>query len=130
MGMKTSRVGKAKGAQFGSGNTQHNTYLPPPSQSAPRASDGSQTVTITAGNHSTVNNTQTNTHLKFSIPVIGPLLSAAAVHPVVAGITAVVVVGGASVAGEAAMSQSANSGSLSIVRGFHRQRLGQCADRL
>lgn len=110
------RIGQAKGAQVGAGNTQHNTYLPPQKGGRHSARDSSS-VTVTAGDNATVNTTQKNTHLKFSIPVIGPLFTFASVHPVIAATTVVVVLGGTGAVASGAMSSSGSSTGL--VRGFH-----------
>lgn len=111
------RIGQAKGAQVGSGNTQHNTYLPPEKGARHRVQDSS-TVTIAAGDNATVSRTQKNTHLKFSIPVIGPLFSFVSVHPVIAVTTAVVVLGGTGAAVNSAISDSKPGVSTELLRGF------------
>jgi hypothetical protein len=114
------RIGQAKGAQVGEGNTQHNTYLPPQKAQAGgrHSTRDSSSMTVTAGDNSTVTTTQKNTHLKFSMPVIGPLFSFASVHPVIAVTTAVVVLGGTGAVASGAMSGSSGP-STKLVRGFH-----------
>lgn len=111
------RIGQAKGAQVGSGNTQHNTYLPP-SNGARHSTRDSSSMTVTAGDNSTVTTTQKNTHVKFSIPIIGPMLSFASVHPVIAVTTAVVVLGGTGAAAGTAMSGSSSDSATKVLRAF------------
>ncbi|MEU9394774.1 hypothetical protein AB0D86_32870 [Streptomyces sp. NPDC048324] len=113
--MKNSRI---KGAQVGDGNVQNNTYLPP-QRGGHRSRVHDSSATVTAGDHATIN--QKNTHLKFSIPVIGPLLSMTAAHPVIAGAAALVVVGGGGLATKAALSDPPAAVSTALVRGFHLQ---------
>ncbi|ACU75767.1 hypothetical protein Caci_6934 [Catenulispora acidiphila DSM 44928] len=112
------KIGQAKGAQVGDGNTQHNTYLPPQKSGRHSARDSSP-VTVTAGDNSTVNTTQKNTNLKFSIPIIGPLFTFASVHPVIAVTTAAAVLGGTGAVASGAMSSSKSGVSTQLVRGFH-----------
>ena len=109
------RIGQAKGAQVGKGNTQNNTYLPT-QKGARHSTRDSSSMSVTAGDNSTIHSTQTSKHTKFSIPVIGPLVSFAAVHPVVAAMTAVVVVGAGTVASGAL---SSSGGSTGLTRGVH-----------
>ncbi|MEY9930225.1 hypothetical protein ABH926_004870 [Catenulispora sp. GP43] len=111
------RIGQAKGAQVGDGNTQHNTYLPPQKSGGRHGTRDDSSVTVTAGDNSTVTTTQRN--LKLSIPVIGPLFSFASVHPVIVATTAVVVLGGTGAVATGAMSDSKSGGSTELVRGFH-----------
>lgn len=111
--MKNSRI---KGAQVGDGNVQNNTYLPP-QRGGHRSRVHDSSATVTAGDHATIN--QKNTHLKFSIPVIGPLLSLTAAHPVIAGVAALAVVGGGGLATKAALSDPPPAVSTALVRGFH-----------
>ncbi|MFI6662906.1 hypothetical protein ACIBL8_46310 [Streptomyces sp. NPDC050523] len=118
---KNSRI---KGAQAGDGNIQNNTYLPP-QRGAHHSRDYAPSATATAGDHSTIN--QKNTHLKFSIPVIGPLLAMTSAHPVIAGVAALAVVGGGGFAANAALSDPAPSVSTTLVRGFHLEDGGQGA---
>ncbi|MBO4255005.1 hypothetical protein [Streptomyces griseorubiginosus] len=110
------RNSRTNGAQAGDGNVQHNTYLPPQRATRRRSRDYAPTATVTAGDHSTV--TQKNTHLKFSVPVIGPLLGMASAHPVIAGVAAVTLVGGGGLATTAALSSPQPSVSTALVRGF------------
>lgn len=86
-----TRNSRTNGVQAGDGNTQHNTYLPPQKPTHRRSRDYAPTATVTAGDHSTV--TQKNTHLKFSVPVIGPMIGMASAHPVIAGVAAVTIIG-------------------------------------
>lgn len=108
------RIGQAKGAQVGKGNTQNNTYLPA-QESARHSMRDSSSMSVTAGDNSTIHTTQTTKNTKFSIPIIGPLFSFAAVHPVVAAVTAVVVVGGTGAVASGTMSDS--GGSTGLTRG-------------
>jgi len=108
------RIGQAKGAQVGKGNTQNNTYLPA-QKGARHSMRGSSSISVTAGDNSTIHTTQTTRNTRFSIPIIGPLFSFAAVHPVVAVATAVVVVGGTGAVASGAMSSS--GGSTGLTRG-------------
>ncbi|MFD9391654.1 hypothetical protein ACFWBB_13260 [Streptomyces sp. NPDC060000] len=66
--------------------------------------------------------TQKNTQLKFSIPVIGPLISMAYAHPLIAAVTAVAVVGGGGAAVSAALPDSTSSPSTTLLRGFVMER--------
>ena len=109
------RIGQAKGAQVGKGNTQNNTYLPT-QKGARHSMRDSSSMSVTAGDNATIHSTQTTKNTKFSIPVIGPLFSFAAVHPVVAAATAVIVVGGTGVVASGAMSSSGGSGLTRGVR--------------
>ncbi|MFJ9543701.1 hypothetical protein ACIRPX_41695 [Streptomyces sp. NPDC101225] len=118
---KNSRI---RGAQAGDGNVQHNTYLPP-QRGAHHSRDYAPSATVTTGDHSTVN--QKNTHLRLSVPVIGPLLAMSSAHPVVAGVTALAVLGGGGLAANAALSDPRPSVSTALVRGFHLQDNGQGA---
>ncbi|GGX84754.1 hypothetical protein [Streptomyces fructofermentans] len=106
------RIDRPKGAQVGDGNVQHNTYVPP--QAGPR--HRSPSMSVSAGDHAHV--TQKNTSLKFSIPVVGPLLALAAAHPVVAAGAAALVLGGGGLAANAALSDSGSGASTALVRGF------------
>ncbi|MGW7385896.1 hypothetical protein [Streptomyces sp. NPDC054794] len=108
--------GQASGVQAGDGNVQHNTYQPPRHGSRHRSRDYAPSATVTAGDHSTI--TQKNTHLKFSIPVIGPLISMASTHPVIAGVTAVAVLGGGGLAATTVLPDAKPSVSTELVRGF------------
>ncbi|MET9908193.1 hypothetical protein ABZZ74_15445 [Streptomyces sp. NPDC006476] len=116
------RNSRTNGAQAGDGNVQHNTYLPPQRATRRRSRDYAPTATVTAGDHSTV--TQKNTHLKFSIPVVGPLLGMASAHPVVAGVAAVTLIGGGGLATTAALSSPQPSVSTTLVRGFRMKDSG------
>lgn len=118
---KNSRI---KGAQVGGGNVQNNTYLPP-QRGSHRSRGYAPSTNITAGDHSTVN--QKNTHLRFSVPVIGPLLAMTSAHPVIAGVAALAVVGGGGLAANAALSPAAPSVSTALVRGFHLESSSQGA---
>lgn len=118
---KNSRI---KGAQAGDGNVQNNMYLPP-QRGAHHSRDHAPSVTVTAGDHSTVN--QKNTHVKFSVPVLGPLLAMTSAHPVIAGVAALAVAGGGGLAANAALSGPPSSVSTALVRGFHLRDNGQGA---
>jgi len=61
--------------------------------------------------------------VRFSIPVIGPLLAMSAAHPVMAAATAVLVVGGVGTAGGAALTQP--HGPAPIARGFQMKTSGR-----
>jgi len=112
------KIGQAKGAQVGDGNTQHNTYLPPQKSGRHSARDSSP-VTVTTGDNSTVNTTQKSANLKFSVPIIGPLFAYASVHPIIAVTTAAAVLGGTGAVASGAMSSSKSGVSTQLVRGFH-----------
>ncbi|MFC4503903.1 MULTISPECIES: hypothetical protein [Streptomyces] len=104
---------RTRGAQAGNNNVQNNTYLPP----QPTGRHPTTSQSVTAGDNATVN--QKNTQLKFSVPVIGPLLGLASTHPVIAGVAAVAVLGGGGAAVSAGLSdQGASSPSTGVVRGF------------
>jgi hypothetical protein len=103
---------RTRGAQAGDHNVQHNTYLPPP----PADHRTSTAQSVTAGDNARI--TQKNTQLKFSVPVVGPLLSLAWAHPVIAGVTAVAVVGASGAALNAALPDSGSAPSTALVRGF------------
>ncbi|MFL6117170.1 MAG: hypothetical protein ACJ786_38335 [Catenulispora sp.] len=115
--MKRVRADRARGAQIGDNNTQHITNETPSRSAAPHASGHAQATTISSGDHANVTSNQTHNSVKFNIPFIGPLLTTAAVHPVIASVTAVVVIGGAGVAGNSVLSGSPSTNT-SIVRGF------------
>lgn len=117
-----TRNSATNGVQAGDGNTQHNTYPPPQKPTHRRSRDYAPTATVTAGDHSTV--TQKNTHLKFSIPVIGPVLGMASAHPVIAGVAAVTIIGGGGLAANAALSGPQSSVSTTLVRGFRMTDTG------
>ncbi|ANS70143.1 hypothetical protein SLINC_7919 [Streptomyces lincolnensis] len=121
----TMKHGRTKGAQVGDGNVQHNTYLPPQRTPQHRSRDYAPSATVTAGDHSTV--TQKNTHLRFSIPVIGPLLAVASTHPVIAGAAAVAIIGGGGLATTTALSDPDPSVSTTLVRGFRMKATDQGA---
>ncbi|KQV93774.1 hypothetical protein [Streptomyces sp. Root369] len=116
------RNSRTNGVQAGDGNTQHNTYLPPQKPTHRRSRDYAPTATVTTGDHSTV--TQKNTHLKFSIPVIGPMIGMASTHPVIAGVAAVTIIGGGGLATNAALSGPQPSVSTTLVRGFRMTDTG------
>ena len=103
---------RTRGAQAGDHNVQNNTYLPP--RPGNRRTSTSQSVT--AGDNARI--TQKNTQLKFSVPVVGPLLNLAWAHPVIAGIAAVAVAGAGGAAVNAALPDSGSSPSTTLVRGF------------
>ncbi|WP_329213273.1 hypothetical protein OG352_00970 [Streptomyces sp. NBC_01485] len=113
--MNTDRT---RGAQLGDPAPQNDPTVPPPPP--PPGSHHSATQTANASGNATVtqNNTQKNTQLKFSIPVVGPLLSLAYAHPLIAGLTAVAVIGGGGAAVTAALPDSTSSPSTTLVRGF------------
>lgn len=106
------KIDRTKGAQVGRGNVQNNTYLPP--ETGSRRS--SPSMSVHAGDNAHVS--QKNTNLKFSIPVIGPLLGMASAHPVIAGVAAVAVIGGGGVTATAVLPDSGNQVSTAVVRGF------------
>lgn len=110
--MNTDRT---RGAQLGDPAPQTAPYAPPPP-----GTHHSPTQTVTAGDNNTI--TQKNTSLKFSVPVVGPLLSMAYAHPLIAGLTAVAVVGGGGAAVNAALPDAPSSPSTAIVRGFVMER--------
>lgn len=101
-----------KGAQVGHGNAQNNTYLPPGAGSR----RSSPSMAVHAGDNATVS--QKNTHLKFSVPVIGPLIGMASAHPVIAGVAAVAIIGGGTVATTVVLPDSGSPASTAVVRGF------------
>ncbi|MCQ9134213.1 hypothetical protein [Streptomyces hilarionis] len=109
--MNTDRT---RGARLGDPAPPSHPTVPPP------GTHHSPTQTVTAGDHNTI--TQKNTSLKFSVPVVGPLLSLAYAHPLMAGLMAVVLVGGGGAAVGAALPDSTTSPSTSLVRGFVMQR--------
>jgi hypothetical protein len=109
--MNTDRT---RGAQLGDPAPQSHPYVPPP------GTHHSPTQTVTAGDNNKI--TQKNTSLKFSIPVVGPLLSLACTHPLMAGLAAVVLVGGGGAAVSAALPDSTPAPSTSLVRGFVMER--------
>jgi hypothetical protein len=82
-------------------------------------------VSVTAGDNAKV--TQKNTQVKFSVPLLGPLLSAASAHPVIASVAAVAVIGGGGVATTAALSGSASPAPTALVRGFAMKNSAQGA---
>ncbi|MER5433275.1 hypothetical protein [Streptomyces sp. NPDC002588] len=103
---------RTRGAQAGDHNVQNNTYLPP----QPDARHHSTSQSVTAGDNARI--TQKNTHLKFDVPLVGPLLSLAWAHPAIAGITAVAVLGAGGAAVNAALPDGDPSPSTTLVRGF------------
>ncbi|GGS11370.1 hypothetical protein GCM10010269_58080 [Streptomyces humidus] len=105
---------RARGPRLGDAAPPSHPPVPPP------GTHHSPTQTVTAGDNNKI--TQKNTSLKFSIPVVGPLLSLAYGHPLVAGLMAVVLVGGGGAAVSAALPDSTPSPSTSLVRGFVMQR--------
>ncbi|WP_327312179.1 hypothetical protein [Streptomyces sp. NBC_01235] len=105
--MNTDRM---RGAQLGDHAPQSDPSVPPRP-----GTHQSQAQTVTAGGNARV--TQKNTQLKFSIPVVGPLLSMAYAHPLIAGLTAVAVIGGGGAA-VATLPDSTSSPSTALVRGF------------
>ncbi|MFI1509381.1 hypothetical protein [Streptomyces sp. NPDC020597] len=106
--MNTDRM---RGARPGGAAPQDDADVPPPP-----GVHHSPTQTVTAGDNARI--TQKNTQMKFSVPVVGPLLSLAFAHPVIAGLTAVAVVGGGGAAVSAALPDSTPSPSTAVVRGF------------
>ncbi|MER5198493.1 hypothetical protein ACWD3J_35450 [Streptomyces sp. NPDC002755] len=106
--MNTDRT---RGAHLGDHDSRDDAFVPPQP-----GTHHSSTQTATASGSARI--TQKNTQLKFSIPVIGPLLSLAYAHPLIAGLTAVAVVGGGGAAVTAALPDSAPSPSTALVRGF------------
>jgi hypothetical protein len=115
------RMDRARGTQVGDDNTQTNHFVPP-QRAARRRGQGSPTVRVNAGNGAVVNTSQKTTNVRFSVPVVGPLLSLVAVHPVIAAAVAVVVVGGGGVAASGVLSGPGSgpdgSAATHIVRGF------------
>ncbi|MGW2618851.1 hypothetical protein [Streptomyces sp. NPDC001500] len=109
--MNTDRT---RGARLGDPAPPSPPYVPPP------GTHHSPTQTVTAGDNNRI--TQKNTSLKFSVPVVGPLLSLAGAHPLTAGLMAVLLVGGGGAAVGAALPDSTPSPSTSLVRGFAMQR--------
>ena len=111
-----------KGTQVGSGNTQHNTFMPQEPGGPAAVVEGEFAASITAGDNATITNTQKKTNLKFSVPVFGPLFALMAAHPVIAGAATIAVVVGAGVGGavaeHAASSTSPGSAPTGVVRGF------------
>ncbi|MET7657073.1 MULTISPECIES: hypothetical protein [unclassified Streptomyces] len=102
---------RTRGAQLGDHGSRDDAFVP-----APPGTHHSSTQTATASGSARI--TQKNTQLKFSIPVIGPLLSLAFAHPLIAGLTAVAVVGGGGAALTAGLPDSGSSPSTALVRGF------------
>lgn len=117
-GTSAMRMDRAKGAQVGDRNTQHNTYVPPQRGGRRRTQD-SPSVRVRAGDGAVVTTTQRTTNVRFSVPVIGPLLNLVTVHPVIAATVAVIVLGGGGVAASQALSgPGSDAGATQIVRGF------------
>ncbi|WP_333741945.1 hypothetical protein [Streptomyces sp. IBSBF 2806] len=110
--MNTDRT---RGAQLGDPAPQSHPYVPPQP-----GTHHSPTQTVTAGDNNKI--TQKNTSLKFSIPVVGPLLSLAYTHPLMAGLMGVLLLGGGGAAVGAALPDSTPAPSTSLVRGFAMQR--------
>ncbi|MEW2049796.1 hypothetical protein [Streptomyces sp. NPDC005476] len=102
---------RRRGAQLGDHDSRDDAFVP-----AQPGTHHSSTQTATASGSARI--TQKNTQLKFSIPVIGPLLSLACAHPLIAGLTAVAVVGGGGAALSAGLPGSTASPSTALVRGF------------
>ncbi|WP_406010848.1 hypothetical protein OG440_35510 [Streptomyces sp. NBC_00637] len=106
--MNTDRT---RGAHLGDHDSRDDAFEPPRP-----GTHHSSTQTATASGSARI--TQKNTQMKFSIPVIGPLLSMAYAHPLIAGLTAVAVVGGGGAAVTAALPDTTSSPSTALVRGF------------
>ncbi|QJS99445.1 hypothetical protein G9272_03265 [Streptomyces asoensis] len=106
--MNTDRT---RGAHLGDQDSRDDAFVPPQP-----GTHHSSTQTATASGSARI--TQKNTQMKFSIPVIGPLLSLAYAHPLIAGVTAVAVVAGGGAAVTAALPDSTSSPSTALVRGF------------
>ncbi|MDQ0578912.1 hypothetical protein [Streptomyces rishiriensis] len=106
--MNTDRT---RGAHLGDHDSRDDAFVPPQP-----GTHHSSTQTATASGSARI--TQKNTQLKFSIPVIGPLLSLAYGHPLIAGLTAVAVVGGGGAVVAGALPDSTSSPSTALVRGF------------
>ncbi|WP_062645817.1 hypothetical protein [Streptomyces maremycinicus] len=106
--MNTDRT---RGARLGDHDSRDDTFVPPQP-----GSHHSSTQTATASGSARI--TQKNTQMKFSIPVIGPLLTLAYAHPLLAGLTALVVVGGGGAAVTAGLPDGTSSPSTALVRGF------------
>lgn len=104
-------IDRTSAARAGDHGPHHPTHLPPPPD--PPAT----TQSVTAGDNARI--TQKNTQVKFSIPVIGPLLTLAWAHPLLAGAVTVALVGGGGIAVSALPdSGSGSSPSTELVRGF------------
>ncbi|MEU6324040.1 hypothetical protein [Streptomyces sp. NPDC047009] len=114
-------IDRTKGAQVGGGNVQSNTYLPPRAG----ARHHSPAMSVHAGDNAHVH--QKNTHLKFSIPVIGQLFNMASAHPVIAGATAVALIGGGTMAATVVLQGPGSPASTAVVRGFTMKSDGQGA---
>ncbi|MFI5967617.1 hypothetical protein ACIA8J_36330 [Streptomyces asoensis] len=110
--MNTDRT---RGTQLGDRDSRDDALVPPPT-----GTHHSSNQTATASGSARI--TQKNTQLKFSVPVIGPLIGMAYAHPLIAGLTAVAVVGGGGAAISAALPDSPSSPSTALVRGFVMER--------
>ncbi|MFF3941524.1 hypothetical protein [Streptomyces phaeofaciens] len=104
-------INRTSAEPAGDHGARNNTHLPPPPGTHHATSQS-----VTAGDNARI--TQKNTQVKFSIPVVGPLLTMAWAHPLIAGVAAVALVGGGGAAISLALPDSTPSPSTELVRGF------------
>ncbi|MCX4767643.1 hypothetical protein OG562_43175 [Streptomyces sp. NBC_01275] len=120
-------IDRAHSAQVGDHNTQNNTFANSRDTTYNTTHNSTDNSIHNTTDNSTHHTTHKKTQVKFSVPVLGPVLSLAYAHPLIAALMAAVVVGGGGAAINASLPDSTPSPSTALVRGFVMKSDGQKA---